>query len=306
MLEYIVTQEMLDSEKITRKRSVGFVKKLLRFLKYDFYYPSFKRIVYAEELPRTKSEKRLKAIYDSYIYLIDNAKQDLTKEVLNKFLFVMKEDTFSEDEILKIQTAYYYPNEKSVFVKIVEFHFDLYKVLHRFEANEMVIISLMFLNYALLNNDFPSIQLTFKEYKEYERVRENYFKEKEKACEFIYRLVSTQKLQNKDYYNKISKLTKDDIVRVLLQNKEKIKQKYNFKNMFLFGSFASNEVRFDSDIDLLVEFNEGYSLKEKRAFVNEFVNEYQTTFNRFIDIHELGKFVTEDLILTIKETIKIF
>ena len=54
MLDYDVKKEMLDSEKITRKRSVGFIKKLLLFLKYDLYYPSFKKIVYAEEKPNTK------------------------------------------------------------------------------------------------------------------------------------------------------------------------------------------------------------------------------------------------------------
>ena len=306
MLDYDVKKEMLDSEKITRKRSVGFIKKLLLFLKYDLYYPSFKKIVYAEEKPSTKLEKEIKAIYDSYIYLVDNAKQDLTKEVLNKFLFIMKGDVFSEDEILQIQTLYYYPSKKKVFENVVDFHFGLYEYLYRFEEKDKTIISLMLLNYALINNNYYSIQLTYKNFKEYEKVRDAFLFDKEKGYEFILRLVTSQLIQKKDYYNKLIELTKEDIVLILLQNKEEIEKRYNFKNMFLFGSFASDEARFDSDIDLLVEFYEGYSLKEKRAYVDEFTNEYQSIFNRFIDVHEFGKFVNENLISTIKETVKIF
>lgn len=52
-----------------------------------------------------------------------------------------------------------------------------------------------------------------------------------------------------------SKVTKDDIKRILLENRE-ILRRYKVKSISLFGSYVKNEQREDSDIDLLVEFEE--------------------------------------------------
>ena len=135
MLDYKITKEILDSEKITRKKASGFIKKILRYLGFDLYYPSFKRIIYAEEQPKSTNDKKIKAIYDSFVYLISNAKQELTKEVLNKFLYIFKQEEFTEDEILKMQTAYYYPCNEP-FKKIVNFHLKLLELLTRFNEIE--------------------------------------------------------------------------------------------------------------------------------------------------------------------------
>lgn len=303
MLDYKITKEILDSEKITRKKTSGFIKKILRYLGFDLYYPTFKRIIYAEEQPKSTNDKKIKAIYDSFIYLVSNAKQELTKEVLNKFLYILKQEEFTEDEILKMQTAYYYPCNDS-FKKIVNFHFKLLGCLTRFNEIEKKLISFMLLNYSLLNNEFGIVQFTFKQYKQYEKVVKS--EDENEIYDYFYELVTTQLMQDKDYYNNLIELTKEEIVQKILENKEKLKEKYKFRKMFLFGSFASDEVRFDSDIDLLVEFEEEQSLIDKKKHIKDFLDEYQDIFKRFIDVHELGKYVQEDLILTIKKTIEIY
>jgi len=48
-------------------------------------------------------------------------------------------------------------------------------------------------------------------------------------------------------------MTKEEIKRILLANREILK-KYKVKSIRLFGSYARNEEREDSDIDFLVEF----------------------------------------------------
>ena len=51
-------------------------------------------------------------------------------------------------------------------------------------------------------------------------------------------------------------LNKEDIFKLLKQNKEKFK-KYNVKKIGLFGSVLRGEHTNESDVDLLVEFDEG-------------------------------------------------
>ena len=50
-------------------------------------------------------------------------------------------------------------------------------------------------------------------------------------------------------------MTKEEIKRIIRANKE-ILNKYRVKSIALFGSYVRNEQKEDSDIDLLVEFEE--------------------------------------------------
>ena len=54
-------------------------------------------------------------------------------------------------------------------------------------------------------------------------------------------------------------LTKEEIIGKIEENKETIRG-FGIKKLVLFGSYASNESSRDSDIDFLVEFEEGRGL----------------------------------------------
>lgn len=59
--------------------------------------------------------------------------------------------------------------------------------------------------------------------------------------------------------------TKDQILMFLTQNKRLFREKYHIIRIGLFGSYARDEQNIDSDIDLLVEFEDNtqdlYDLK---------------------------------------------
>lgn len=58
-------------------------------------------------------------------------------------------------------------------------------------------------------------------------------------------------------------MTKGQIQKIIRENKDILK-KYKVKSIFLFGSYVRNEQKEDSDIDLLVEFEEN----TYRNFIN--------------------------------------
>lgn len=68
-------------------------------------------------------------------------------------------------------------------------------------------------------------------------------------------------------------LTSDDILKTLEDNMDKIK-KFGVKRIGLFGSYAKNQPKEGSDIDILVEFEKG-----------------KKTFDNYMDL----KFFLEDL-----------
>jgi uncharacterized protein len=59
--------------------------------------------------------------------------------------------------------------------------------------------------------------------------------------------------------------TKDQILMFLVQNKDLFRNKYHIVRIGFFGSYARDEQNIDSDIDLLVEFEDNtqelYDLK---------------------------------------------
>jgi len=73
-------------------------------------------------------------------------------------------------------------------------------------------------------------------------------------------------------------LTKDDIRKTIIQNKE-ILDKYKVKYIALFGSYARNEQRDDSDVDFLVEFEDN----TYRNFIN-LVYEIESLLNKKVTI----------------------
>jgi predicted nucleotidyltransferase len=54
-------------------------------------------------------------------------------------------------------------------------------------------------------------------------------------------------------------MTKEEINKVLFLNRETLK-KYRVKSISLFGSYVRNEQKEESDIDFLVDFQEGATL----------------------------------------------
>ena len=77
-------------------------------------------------------------------------------------------------------------------------------------------------------------------------------------------------------------LTREDIISVLRQQKDFLHKKFYVKTIGIFGSFARNEANENSDIDFLVEFEEGnldyYMIRRN---LNDFLS---AEFKREVDI----------------------
>ena len=54
----------------------------------------------------------------------------------------------------------------------------------------------------------------------------------------------------------------ESIKRLLLQNKDELRQKFEVKTIGVFGSYVRGEQKLSSDVDILVEFQEPVGLFE--------------------------------------------
>ena len=114
----------------------------------------------------------------------------------------------------------------------------------------------------IIARDYESLESEIEEYlKENNQVLEDFFKE----------IILKSKLQTIKFNNELKPISLEDIKNVFTNDKEKFIEKYHIKNIYLFGSFAKEIERLDSDIDLLVRFNEGNSYERKKEIM-EYLN----------------------------------
>ena len=77
-------------------------------------------------------------------------------------------------------------------------------------------------------------------------------------------------------------VNQSQILGYLSENKQKFALKYQLKKLGIFGSYARNEQMPESDLDLLVEFEENTpDLMDKKEFLRK---EIQSIFDIHVDI----------------------
>jgi len=77
-------------------------------------------------------------------------------------------------------------------------------------------------------------------------------------------------------------LTKQNILQFLTENKDYFRKEFHVSKIGIFGSFARNEQRDDSDIDFLIEMeNDVSNIYDLKWNLREFLKKQ---FNREVDI----------------------
>lgn len=72
---------------------------------------------------------------------------------------------------------------------------------------------------------------------------------------------------------------KNDILHILSQNKESLYSKYPIKSLAIFGSIARDDQTEESDIDLLVEFDDNIGIR----FI-DLAEEIESLLNQPVDL----------------------
>ena len=299
--------DVQNKELIVRKRTSAFLEKALIYRGYDFRHDDYKQIIYGEIGVRTPFEETVKNAYDAYWYLLTNAKNPLSTDVLKRFFYILDGKETDESALVRLATNYFNILDKPSIERAVEFHLFVYDEF-RFASDDFkLIVPLMFFNYALVSCGFPTVRFIPPALKEYERVRDEYFKgNKANVYEFFLEQLRLATYQDKVFYKNLKPLSTSDVCKRILNDEEMLKTRYGVKSVSIFGSFAKNLQRIDSDVDLLAVFSRDLSFDEKKRISEELENYYKKVFNRFIDINEISEYVGDWIIKEITNYKKIF
>jgi len=293
-----------DKELIVRKRIVSFLEKIFKYLEYDFRHDNYKSVVYGEKSFITLLEERAKNYIDAFNYLLANKCNQLTAKLLNKFIYIIKQEEIDFEILKRISSYYFHLDNSNVLDKALKFNLFVFEEMDFLEHEERLIISLILFNFCLIQNDIPCIQLLIDELKMYEELREK--KDYKQLYSFMYEVISNNKFQDKTYYERLKPLTLKDIKRKLLKDKEILITKYRVKSLYIFGSFSKGTQRIDSDIDVAMRLCLDLTEIERSNILKELKQYFYRSFKRFVDIHELMDIVNQDFIKQTSNIIKIY
>ena len=295
-----------DKELIVRKKVAGFVEKTLRGLGLMLDHDEFKKVIYSEIKPKNDLYELFKDYYDAYYYLISNHKRDFTRELLNKFFYILHAKLPDEAMIVRLVTKNHFNIISDRIDDIIKFHLEAYKEMVEIKEFDRTLISLMFLNYGLLKLNMPTIKVLKRDFEKYLKLRDRYYLDCDKSIfSFIYEIIINNKYQDKSYYKNLKELKVEDLINVLKKDKEFLQSK-GIKSLFLFGSFAKGVSRIDSDIDLLFTFNQDKTSIEKENTINFLKEYYFNKFKRFIDFSEISDYLSDEFIKEINVIKTIF
>jgi len=94
--------------------------------------------------------------------------------------------------------------------------------------------------------------------------------------------------------------TLDEIKKIIHEHNSELTTKYKVKYLRLFGSITRGEQREDSDIDILVEFNEllgGFHLLWTENFLSSILNQKVDLIPKKAIKGEIEKNILKDLVL---------
>jgi predicted nucleotidyltransferase len=115
-----------------------------------------------------------------------------------------------------------------------------------------------------------------------------YEKLKDKELEeFLKELVEKYEFISEEYFNNLKDLSVQEVIDTFKEDKEKLINEFKVKTLMIHGSYAKENVRIDSDIDILVKIDLDLPQQEINKKIKELKEYYTNKFKRFVDIQEL-------------------
>ena len=295
----------LSTEKITSKRNNKIYRYFIRRYKKDTYnYNHFKRIINDQEVLLTNEDSEIKRIYDAYNFLMSNVKTGITSETIKimYYMFFLEEiEKFKADDIIgKI----YEITNKDEIENIVKITHYIYKLFSDKDEFHRILLTFFILNYLLKSYNYSTIILNDAGISEFIELLENYPKSKENFVVFILNnIYKGEQVHSEDK----ERIYVNLLVKQIYKEKKFLKDKCNVQGVVLFGSYARESSRLDSDVDLFIKFKEDISYYEKEESLKRAKEYLRLKLERIIDMHELPYIVnSREKIEIMKESKIIF
>lgn len=276
------------------KNVLLFAKNLCKMINLDIDYDECKNLMLGYKTVITNNEKKAKNIYDSLNYLLAQKENNIDDSIIKKWYFILYEKQINTILTIKIINSIYNLNNETIIENIE----NTIKEIKEFSKDN--VICLQWLYYLLYKNGYTTLLLNKNEVF---LLQNELNKDNKISKETILKLILTQQVI---YEPNNRKITKQEIIKEILINKNIFKDYLKISHISLFGSFSKDEDTLESDIDLLVAFEDVSSYSQKKSRVALLKDILEKSLGRQIDVLEISNNIDHNTYYAIKTAIKIY
>lgn len=276
------------------KNVLLFAKNLCKMINLDIDYDECKNIMLGYKSSITNNEKKAKNIYDSLNYLLAQKENNIDDSIIKKWYFILYEKQINTILTFKIINSIYNINNETIIENIE----NTIKEIKEFSNDD--VICLQWVYYLLYKNGYTTLLLNKNEVFSFQNELN---KDNKISKETIFKLILTQQVI---YEPNNRKITKQEIIKEILINKNIFKDYLKISHISLFGSFSKDEDTLESDIDLLVSFEDVSSYSQKKNRVALLKDVLEKSLGRQIDVLEISNNIDQNTFYAIKTAIKIY
>ena len=84
-----LVKKFRGNELVVRKNGASFIRRLIEHLGFDIGHDDFKAIINGSKEVVSDTEYKIKFFYDSYTYLINNTNMVFSKNLLQRFFYIL-------------------------------------------------------------------------------------------------------------------------------------------------------------------------------------------------------------------------
>ncbi len=243
---------MLIKNDIDLKAYYRFVEFLLKLVNYDLPHERFKNIILDNYKVESNEEKEVKQTANAYLYAMNNINQSFSKEIMQDIYYLLTHKQLNEKILNELLEIYYMNLNEDVLYIASKLHLKIIEKVKKRKIEFAFIIT----NWMMLKKQRNPIILYENAFKRYKTI----IKKKEQK-ELMLLFMSSEIDVNP--YPKNEEIDRDIIIKIIRRNKLKITQEYHVNHLYLYGSYAKERTTKQSDLDLLVVFDESLIPLEK-------------------------------------------
>lgn len=255
------------------KEFVRLIEFTAKFFNDDLPHERYKNIINNTYPALSKEELNVKRLANAYLYVLNNTKQPFSNVLINDAYYLLTKKRLSVRKIDNILSTYYFNSNENIYLLITLIHSLIIKEVKTRKYEFAFLIS----NYILIKNQKQLIipRLCFKQ--KYKLAVKN------NSIDGLVSLFST--MDNKIRISKVKKnITLEIIKDTLVLYKRKLVDDFYINAIFLYGSYAKNNMNYQSDIDLLVVFNIENNLSEKNSKKILLSNYLEKLFSKTVEV----------------------
>lgn len=264
---------MIVNKDIDLKFYYRFVEFTSKLLGVDLTHERFKCIILDDVKAETETERRVKMFADSYLYAINNKNQLFTPSVIKSIYYLLTQDKMTDDLVEKIITQYYQNYEKPSHYLAVIMHIMILDLIEERGIELGFIVSSLIM---LKKQRGPLVPYQFI-HKSYKRAI------KEQNIDKIMVIFSQIEAKEKHKAN-LGFVSTEIIIDIIKRLKPELMSKCKVEKLYLYGSYAKENIQASSDIDLLVVFNSNLVDLERERKRKKLKEILKTELNRTIDL----------------------